>query len=207
MFSRSKKEINLLKILKSRIIREKLFGAILGCIFILIRVGLFFRYRIKIKGLKDLDLKLVNPERGILFLPNHPAEIDPLILMMILWNKYHLRPLVIEHFFYIWGIRFCLELVRAIAVPSSVSSSNQWKLKQVDSLIKNVAAGLKNKENFLIYPAGQLKESGEEIIGGASLVHNLFTVCPDVNVVLVRITGLWGSRFSRALTGKNSQFT
>jgi long-chain-fatty-acid--[acyl-carrier-protein] ligase len=196
------KDNNLLQILRIRILKRKAMDAGLFCIFSLFRFSFFLRYRLEVSGLENLKRESFNPTRGILFLPNHPAEIDPVMMMMILWDKFRLRPLVIEHFFYIWGVRSCLKMVSALAVPSMVSSSNRWKLKQVDNLIKNVAEGLKNKENFLIYPAGRLKQSGEEIIGGASLIHNLFTHCPDSNVVLVRITGLWGSRFSRALTGK-----
>ncbi|HSW86045.1 MAG TPA: AMP-binding protein [Rhabdochlamydiaceae bacterium] len=202
MFSSSKKEIDLSQILKTRILKRKAMDAGLVCIFSLLRFLFFLRYRLEISNFDRVKQQLSNPERGILFLPNHPAEIDPVILMMLLWSQFRPRPLVIEHFFYIWGVRFCLKMVQALPVPSMVSSGNQWKLKQVDNLIKNVAEALKNGENFLIYPAGRLKQSGEEIVGGASLVHNLFSLCPDANVVLVRITGLWGSRFSRALTGK-----
>ena len=60
--------------------------------------------------------------------------------------------------------------------------------------------------NFLIYPSGRLKRGPEEILGGASFVHTILQQCPEANVVLVRTTGLWGSRFSRALTGQSPDF-
>lgn len=55
---------------------------------------------------------------------------------------------------------------------------------------------------FIIYPAGQLKDTAREIIGGSSLTHYLISNVPNANVVLVRVKGLWGSSFSRAYTGK-----
>lgn len=170
-------------------------------VFFVLKSTLPLRYRIQIDGLESLKEKIKHPSRGILFLPNHPAEIDPVMIMTLLWDQFHLRPLVIEHFFYTWCTHY-LRLVKALSVPSMVASGNKWKLAQVEKLIKKVEIGLKNKENFLIYPAGRLKEEGEELIGGASLVHKILNLSPDTNVVLVRITGLWGSRFSRALTGK-----
>ncbi len=50
------------------------------------------------------------------------------------------------------------------------------------------------------------KDDGFEIIGGASFVHRLLRLCPDLNIVLVRTTGLWGSQFSRAITGISPNF-
>ena len=71
-----------------------------------------------------------------------------------------------------------------------------------ESLLDNVRKG----SNFLIYPGGRLKLGEKEILGGSSIVHNLLCDCPDTKVVLVRITGFWGSMFSRALTGSVPDF-
>ena len=42
--------------------------------------------------------------------------------------------------------------------------------------------------------------------GVVSLVHDLLQEFPNARVVLIRTTGLWGSRFSRALTGSAPDF-
>lgn len=61
-------------------------------------------------------------------------------------------------------------------------------------------------ENFLIYPSGHLKREGHENIGGNSFIHSILENCPDVQVVLVRTDGLWGSSFSCAFTGDSPDF-
>ncbi|MEI8300245.1 MAG: AMP-binding protein, partial [Chlamydiota bacterium] len=66
--------------------------------------------------------------------------------------------------------------------------------------------GLENGENFIIYPSGHLKKAGYEVIGGNSFIHRLIHECPDVKIVLIRTTGLWGSCFSRAITGQVPPF-
>jgi long-chain-fatty-acid--[acyl-carrier-protein] ligase len=107
-------------------------------------------------------LDAISPERlnrggGILFLPNHPAEIDPVILMTLLWERFHPRPLVVEHFYYQQGLRFFMKLVSALPLPSVVASNNKWKLRQIEKLFNNIAQELKKGEHFLIYPSGRLR--------------------------------------------------
>lgn len=157
------------------------------------------RYRVKVQGIDQVKGK------GILFLPNHAAEIDPILMMLVL-QKFQPRPLVVEHFFYLKGFESFMHFVGALPMPNLSGSVNRWKVKQVDKLLNQVAEGLKNGENFLIYPAGRLKEGENEVIGGASFITNLLHLCPDIPVVLVRTRGLWGSQFSRAWTGAIPDF-
>lgn len=165
------------------------------------RFLLSLRYRIEVRGLKEL----FDQGRGILFCPNHPAEIDPLILMAVLLPKYRPRPLVVEHFYYQKGIRFFVELVRALPLPST-DVGNQWKVRQIEKLKNRINRRLAKGENFLIYPSGRLMRKGEEIIGGASFVPDLIREKQDTQLVLIRTTGLWGSTFSRAITGFSPDF-
>lgn len=172
----------------------------------LVRLGLSLRYKVQIDGLDSLTPEKLNRGGSILFLPNHPAEIDPILLSAILWKNYQPRPLVVAHFFYLkWG-KSVLELVGALPIPNMELVSNRWKLKQMEKAYAQVVAGLNGGDNFLIYPAGKLKQTGLEKVGGASMVHNLLQDCPKTNVVLIRTTGLWGSSFSRALTGSSPDF-
>ncbi len=167
-----------------------------------VRALLSLRYRIEVRGLKGLESQLQR-KGGTLFLPNHPAHMDPLFIMLYLWPHYQLRPLVIEYVFRQPWMRPFIKLVGALSIPNFETSINQLKIKKAERSIKLIAEGLRNKENFLLYPSGRLKSSGREIIGGSSAAHALIQECPDTNVVLIRTTGLWGSSFSRALTGKS----
>lgn len=164
------------------------------------------RYRVTVRGM-DKIYSLIKSDQGILFLPNHTAEIDPVIVMSILGPRFHPRPLVIEHFYYSPGLKWIMNLIGATPVPNDIASGNKWKLKQVEKLFHRVEQLLSNGENFLIYPSGRLKVTGKEEIGGGTLIHHLLQHCPNAKVVLIRTTGLWGSRFSRALTGNVPSFS
>ena len=143
---------------------------------------------------------------GILFLPNHPAEIDPVIMSMLLWNKFQVHPIVLEDWYYSKQFHYPMKLVDAVPLPDFTGAVNKWKQKKIAKAFAFVAGKLKSGSNFLVYPAGRLKHGSEEIIGGASFVHTLLQQCPEANIVLIRTTGLWGSRFSRAITGKSPDF-
>ncbi|MCI5143391.1 MAG: hypothetical protein D3909_17050, partial [Candidatus Electrothrix sp. ATG1] len=53
------------------------------------------RYRITVNGLKELRSR-TGDDRPILFLPNHQALIDPVIIMILLYNTFTPRPLADE---------------------------------------------------------------------------------------------------------------
>lgn len=170
----------------------------------MIRRLLSLRYRIDIKGLDSLSF----PENrsGILFLPNHPAEMDPIILMSFLWEKFSPRAVIVEHFYILKGFRVILDLIGVIPMPTIDHVATPWRMKKVERSFEEVASSLKRGENCLIYPAGRLKLSSAELVGSASFVHDLLQKVTDSPVVLIRTTGLWGSRFSRAVTGHPPDF-
>lgn len=161
-----------------------------------------FRYRVTIKGAECLDPSILNKSGGVLFLPNHPTVlVDPTLVAMAVWEKYPVRPMVVEYMYYTPVIHSVMKLMNALPVPDFVASNNTLKRKKADEVIDTVIKDLKEGENFLIYPAGKTKHQGKEMIS-ASGVHKIIQATPEANIVLVRTTGLWGSRFSRALDGK-----
>lgn len=164
------------------------------------RLTLWFRYRVTIKGLDRINPSVLNKPGGVLFLPNHPTIfVDPTLVTLAIWKKYPIRPVIVEYMFYTPVINTIMRFMDALPIPNFVTSSNSLKKKKADKIIETIIDDLKHKQNFLIYPAGKTKHQAREVIG-ASGVHRIIQSVPDVNVVLVRTTGLWGSRFSRALT-------
>ncbi|MBI5273646.1 MAG: acyl-[ACP]--phospholipid O-acyltransferase [Chlamydiales bacterium] len=162
-----------------------------------------YKFRIKNKGaLHQPKLK----KGGYLILPNHPAEMDPIIMMTLLWGKYKLRPLVVEHFYYFPGAKIFMDAAKAIAIPNFENSVNQWKKDKGDKAFEMVLEGLKKGENFLVYPSGHLRRGSKEVVGGSSFVYNIIQAYPEVNILMVRMSGLWGSSFSRAITGSVPHF-
>ena len=186
--------------------KNPFFQLLLFCLQILVRWLLSLRYRIEVVGLDKVHSKSCSKKGGILFLPNHPAEIDPVILESVLWQAFKPCPLVVEHFYYLKGFQWFMDLIGAMPLPTMDALANKRRAKKVKKQFDNVVDALNEKRNFLIYPSGRLKVGGAEVLGGASFIHDLLHAAPQTNVVLVRTTGLWGSRFSRAITGSSPDF-
>ncbi|MFI0434273.1 MAG: AMP-binding protein [Parachlamydiaceae bacterium] len=165
------------------------------------RFSLWFRYRVTIKGADRINPDVLNKSGGVLFLPNHPTIfVDPTLVTLAIWKKYPIRPVIVEYMFYTPLINMIMRFMNALSIPNFVTSSNSLKKKKADKVVETIIEELNKKENFLIYPAGKTKHQAREVIGGSG-VHRIIQSVPNANIVLVRTTGLWGSRFSRALTG------
>jgi len=161
-----------------------------------VRALLRLRYRVTTDGMaavKDL--------RGpTLVLPNHPAYVDPPTVLAHVPLAAALRPLVYSGTYRLLPLLPLMKLVRAFEVPD-LSAQSRDAAAKTRELIESVATRLQAGESFLIYPSGRLQRGDREIVGSARVVHELLTRCPEVNVVLVRTRGLWGSMFSCARRG------
>ncbi len=174
-----------------------------GLIALFIRFILWFRYKVTIKGLDTLTPQNLSKPGGVLFLPNHPAVfVDPALITLAVWSKFPIRPMIVEYQFYTPVVNSLMHFLKALPVPDFTNASNSLKKKRSDKVIQQVIEGIKEGDNFLIYPSGRTKQTGYEAIGGASAVPKIIHDVPEANIVLVRIKGLWGSSFSRAYTGK-----
>lgn len=151
------------------------------------------RYRITVSGLEDIK----SDNRPILFLPNHPALIDPIIVMHSLYNRFMPRPLADEKQVSNMFIRPLMNMIGTIIIPD-LTKGKRDDIEQVNAGLKAMADGLRQGKNILLYPGGRLMRSNQEDLGANSAVHALLNEVTDVRVVLIRTTGLWGSSFSRA---------
>ncbi len=177
----------------------KLFWEFVG---FLLRAVISLRYRVEYRGLEKLNTEHFNKKGGILFLPNHPAHMDPFMIYARLWPRFRMQPLVVEYIFRNPLLKPIMQISDAMPVPNLDVNVNQLKVKKAQDAIQRIADGLKQGKNFLLYPAGSLKSSGRESVGGASGAHALSQECKEANIVLIRTTGLWGSSFSRAYLGR-----
>jgi acyl-CoA synthetase (AMP-forming)/AMP-acid ligase II/1-acyl-sn-glycerol-3-phosphate acyltransferase/acyl carrier protein len=172
-------------------------------ISLFLRSIFWFRYRVRIKGLENLNPETLNKPGGVIFLPNHPAVfVDPTLVTLAAWKKYPIRPMIVDYFYEQPVVHQVMKMINALAIPNFDSSSNSLKRRQSEEVIQTVIKDLKEGDNFLVYPAGRTKSNCHEMIGGASAVQRIVQEAPEANIVLVRTKGLWGSSFSRALTGK-----
>lgn len=160
----------------------------------LARWVLRLRYRVQITGLDPVAAK---GRSGILFLPNHPALIDPVILMSRLYPRFRLRPLADQDQVDRPGIRWLAARLRVVAIPDPTVYGDASR-KAVEEGIGKCVAALKAGDNLLLYPSGHIMRKRTEDLAGASAVETILAQVPEARVVLVRTRGLWGSRFSRA---------
>ena len=162
----------------------------------LVRQILSLRYNITIEGLQHIK----RPEKGTLILPNHPAYTEPIILFSLLAKNFSPRPLVFEAYYQNIFIKPFMLLFNALEIPNLEKVSLAAK-SQAQGSIKELVKGLEKGENFIIWPSGKLQRNGLETLGSNSGTSDILKLSPNANVLLIRTTGLWGSRFSHAYTG------
>jgi long-chain-fatty-acid--[acyl-carrier-protein] ligase len=151
-------------------------------------------------GFRIPDIGL--PAGPVLFLPNHPGYIDPMIVLTLLWPKFRARPLLWEGMFLNPFLYVFLGLIRAVRIPDLRQASDSARQK-TEQAIAEVMAGLRRGENFIVWPAGHAERDGSERLGGARAAADILRAIPDATVVLVRTRGIWGSSFSYAYTGRS----
>jgi len=160
------------------------------------------RYKIEIKGSEYLDLKKGGVNSSILFLSNHTSHIDATVISVeILKRKLPLTIWALDETFKLPYLRWAArhkETVKVVKVPNITERRSEKHQSHLHKLITRTADGLRKGENFLIFPSGCLKKTPVEKMEGKSAIPLLLSLCPDVNIILIRISGLWGSRFSRA---------
>lgn len=160
------------------------------------RLLLSFRYRTEVVGAEKLK-SLSGPT---LVIPNHPAYIDPPLISSHLRLHKPLRPLVFSGTYRMAALRPIMAMVDAFEVPDMSAHSRDAQSKvlaMIDSVVDRLHAG----DCMLIYPSGRLQRGNQEVVGASRAVHEIVSRCPDINIVLVRTRGVWGSMFSCAATG------
>jgi len=159
-----------------------------------VKCCLFLRYRIRVKG---LDRIAAGGREGILFLPNHPALIDPVILLSILNGPFAPRTLADQDEIDMFFIRWMAKRTGVIRIPD-IGRYGQSGRRKVEEALAEGARWMKGGGNMMLYPAGRLCKTRLEDLGGSSAAETLLREFPDARIVLVRTRGLWGSAFGWA---------
>ena len=156
--------------------------------------ALRLRYRIDITGLEAVRRR---GTRGILFLPCHPALIDPVMVLSTLLRDFAPGTIADADAVGAPGIRDLVARFGVRTIPSVARYGDQARA-EIARVMAACAAGLRNGENLLLYPSGRLMTSRREEVGANSAVEQLLRTAPDTRVVLLRTRGLWGSSFGTA---------
>ena len=158
------------------------------------RLLLWLRYRIRIRGVGEAASRGTS---GILFLPNHPALIDPIVMATQLYGTFHARPLADRDQIDRPLIRGLARRIRALPIPD-LAKAGSAASGEVREVVARCVEALRAGDNLILYPSGRNQRSRLEDIGGNSAVETILRELPGVRVVLVRMHGLWGSSFSWA---------
>lgn len=163
------------------------------------------RYEIECSG--DLFFE---SRKTYLLIPNHPAIVDPLIFALELHSRgLDVRPLVEEPFLSNGLVRHVLGLLNVVRFPGFRKAGFFSTLKirpeyrpsprRAKVLGHSILALLTSGENVLLYPSGHITADGRESLDNQWLAFNVMSQLPDnVEVIGVRIRGLFGSIWSRA---------
>lgn len=169
------------------------------------------RYAVTLSGVEALK-----PDQINLVIPNHPAIVDPLILVPELYGqKINVRPLVDESYFSDRIARHLFALVNSVRVPdfrhvnfrsgvpllgrlTTIRRKRMDAYRRAKALCYTVLATLTEGGSILVYPSGHITTDGRERIQGRSLVYNVISQMPkDVRIIGVRMRGIYGSIWSR----------
>jgi acyl-CoA synthetase (AMP-forming)/AMP-acid ligase II/MFS family permease/acyl carrier protein len=171
-------------------------GNIVG---IFLRMCVRLRYKVTTLGLESIAAP--DKDSPILFLPNHPALMDPVILYSQLAGI-RPRPLADEHQLGGFFGSLVAKLIGAVRIPDPRKDGAKAR-QGVEAGMNSITETLRHGHSVLFYPSGRIYRGKKESVGGNSGTAALLSSLPEVRVVLVRTTGLWGSAFGYAATGKS----
>ena len=145
----------------------------------------------------------VHCKPGVLFLPNHPALIDP---PMVFSRIAGLAPRPLADANQMRGLvqGTVAKLMHVVTIPD-LRKDGKGGARGVKKAMESIIAALRQGDNVLLYPSGRVYRSSREELGANSAVAQILAEAPETRVVLVRTTGLWGSSFGYA-SGKVPNF-
>ena len=163
---------------------------------VLCRVGKWVfarRYAVSAEGLASLPA-----DAPLLFLPNHPAMVDPMLVGAELW-RLPVKPLADELFLDRGGISaMVLKTLGCVKVPDLRKHRSEAGAKIARGLQDVVTDALAKGVDVIFYPSGHIWTEPREEIGTRQLAYNVCRALPpNARVIAVRTTGLWGSIWSR----------
>lgn len=158
------------------------------------RLILSLRYNIKVNHLSNI---LKKGNKSILLLSNHPALIDPIILICFLYPYFKCRIIGDKEQLSRPGIKQFSKLFNAIKLYRTVYHG-KTSISKIKKALYVCGRFINRGDNILLYPSGHIIKNKYEILGGNSGVETILKETVDARIVLIKIKGLWGSSFSRA---------
>lgn len=157
---------------------------------------LSLRYRITFKNIEILQ----NSDQIVVF-PNHPALVDPMILLSHFTPRKILSPLMTETYFHTPWLG---PIIRALKTVPVGDISRGGNIDDVNAAFTWIENALAHGQNLLVYPSGHIYvQPFEHIVGKKMGYEIVWRISPDTRIITVRTRGLWGSMWWKAYTGKS----
>jgi long-chain-fatty-acid--[acyl-carrier-protein] ligase len=153
-----------------------------------------------------IGLEKLRGIRKALVLPNHPAYIDPAIILKNFWPPLRVRPMLWGDIFHHPLLFWIPKLLNGVEMPSLDEHSETARARAAGG-IQALIDGLNRGDNHILWPAGQALHTNRESLGAARTLADVLAAVDDVNIIVVRTRGLWGSMFSYARTGRAPSLT
>ena len=169
-------------------------GVLDALIRTIVRVLLWLRYRVRVRGLEDIAARGTS---GVLFLPNHPALIDPPLVFANLHQRFRPRALADRDQVSRPVIRWLARRLGVIPIPD-IKVYGAAVRADVETAAQACVDTLAGGGNVLLYPSGHIYRTRYENLYGNSGAQDILRQAPGARVVLIRTTGLWGSSLSLA---------
>ncbi len=168
--------------------------------FALLRLILSIRYNVHVK-----NAYLLKSHAPKLILPNHQAIMDPILLFASLYKYTSSVPVVTSGYYDMPIAKSIFSAWGAVRVSDLESGSRNTNV--LEQITQGINKGIKMNKNIVLYPGGQLAGQGyERIFNKQSAYRAVKDIPSNAEVIAVRISGLWGSRWSKAWTGKSPHF-
>ncbi|MEI6472318.1 MAG: AMP-binding protein [Holophagaceae bacterium] len=152
------------------------------------------RYRIRSAGLEEVP---VGGAPGILFLANHPTLVDPFLLAAELAPRFAPQLVAGRDHAASAPLRWLAGLLGGRALPDPATLGDRCR-EALDAELVALAGELRSGRNLLLFPGGRLARQKTDDCSDNSIIAALLRQAPGTRVVVVRLRGLWGSRFSAA---------
>ncbi len=152
------------------------------------------RYRIQFEGMAALP---ASGKPGILFLASHPTLVDPFLLAAELHTRF--APVLVAGRDHAASapLRWVARLLGA--KPLSDPAEHGSHARQIlDQELTVLAGHLSSGGNLVLFPGARLARQKTEDLSDNSTVAAILRQAPGARVVVIRLRGLWGSRFSAA---------
>lgn len=159
---------------------------------------LALRWKIAIKNIECLK-KFAKEKKGILLLSNHSSNLDGHLIYKGLGLHGYLINIWAHDFVYkLPVIGAGISNIGNVKIPNVSHRRNPKDLKMMHKALVRTIDGLKKGGIYLFFPSGHSKRGPREEIRGKSALHHLLQIDPNLNIILVKHKGMWGSRFSWA---------